>query len=395
MDYTETVDVASRALTREQPAVSLRLSDVVVDYPGAAAVILRCTLDDVPTRLPASVVVKRWNSGRGGCFAQEWAALSFLGEVPDARPLVPAVYGVDADTELLILEDLTTPRQSHGLESPNLLGNILFGADQQQAEAALLGANGVLGHLHGATIGRAAAFQHYRSRSGAEGVSRHPVHKLQETLTTLPDLLDAHGVRPTTAVRADIEAACALIREPGPFLCLTHGDAAPGNILFRDGNVRLVDFEASDFRHALADGSFACIRYLYSVWARQVPADIRHRCLTAYRASLIPACPAAADDQLFGHGLVACSAAWLAAMCRHLTSVGDTDRKWGRATIRQRIAAMIDHFVPLAREHAAFEALGAAADDLGQRLSRRWPSEDLALQPYPAFVSIHGRPDQN
>lgn len=386
VDYTETVEAADRALSREGAGVALQLDDVLVDYPGAASLILRCTLANASAHLPPRVVVKRWNAGRGGCFGQELAALSFLSEVPAARPLVPAVYGADADSELLILEDLTTPGQNHGLESPHLLGNILFGTGQQRAEAALVGFNRAIGHLNGATIGRAAAFQRHRSRRGTEAVSRHPVHKLLESLTDLPELLDAHDVHPTRAVRADVEAACAAIREPGPFLCLTHGDVAPGNILFRDGDVRLVDFEASDFRHALSDGSFACIRYLYSVWARRVPADLRRRSLSAYRDSLIPDCPAAADDELFGHGLVACSAGWLAAMCRHLPSVADTDRKWGRSTIRQRIAAMIDHFVPLAFEHTEFEALATAADDLGRRLTSRWPPEDLALQAYPAFA---------
>lgn len=385
MEYAEILTVASRVLARAGTPARLRLADVVVDYPEASTTILRCVPAGPAPDLPTSLVVKRWNGGGGAGFRHEWAALDFLGRGGVPAGLVPALYGGDGDAELLVLEDLAGPGERSGFDSPDVIGNLLFGDDRGSAEAALEALNRAVGRLHAATIGRTGGYRSSELRRRAASTTRHGVHRIDDALAGLADLLAANGVAVTPGLSAELQAAAAEIRDPGEFLAFTHGDTTPSNALLRDGEARLYDLEAADVRHALVDGAFARIRYLYSVWARRLPVDVQRRGLAAYRRTLAPSCPAAADDDRFGHALLACSAGWLAVICMEVPDVAEADQRWGRSTIRQRIVTMIDHFVGLAEEFDGFGSVADAASRLGQRLRRRWPAEDCEMLPYPAF----------
>ena len=266
-----------------------------------------------------------------------------------------------------------------------MVGNILFGGARGRDGAARVALNRAVAHLHAAAIGRTDAYRSSRLRRRAASPSRHGVHRLGDALAEFPDLLAANGVNVTPALTAELVEAAAEIRDPGPFLAFTHGDTTPSNALLRDGKARLFDLEAADVRHALVDGAFARIRYLYSVWARRLPVDVQRHGLLAYRRALAPSCSAVEDDDRFGHALMACSAGWLAVMCMELPDVTEADLRWGRSTVRQRIITMIDHFVLLAEEFDGFESLADAASRLGRRLRSRWPAEDCEMLPYPAF----------
>ncbi len=379
MDHADIVAVAAAALAPPgKEPVTLRLADIVVDYPGAACVILRCTPMTPSPDIPSTVIVKRWNE-RGGHFRHEWSALEFLARVPAAQDLVPRLYGGDAGAELLVLEDLGDP-------SEQLLGNILTSTAPERAEVALVAFNQALGRLHASTIGRAEEYRRIRESQGAHAVSRHAIHRLDAALQALPGHVAAIGVRVSPALEREVRAAIRAIHAPGPFLAFTHGDATPGNAFYAGDRARLFDLETAGFRHALLDGAFARMRYLYSVWARRIPQDIQRRSLAAYRRALVCGCPAAADDGVFAHAILACSAGWLAALCAHLPSVMEADKRFGRSTWRQRIVAGLDHFVTLANDLGRFEALAGGAGDVARRLRLQWPTIDCTLPPYEAFV---------
>jgi hypothetical protein len=164
-----------------------------------------------------------------------------------------------------------------------------------------------------------------------------------------------------------------LLVEPGPFHGLTNGDATSGNAFYRDGRVRLFDLETAGFRNALIDGSVCRLRHLHSVWARALPVTVQHRMQDAYRTELVRGCPEASDDRLFGPHLLAASAAWMAALCEELPAAIERDRTWGRATIRQRIVAALEHFERLADEWHTASALATHASEMSARLRQRWP----------------------
>jgi hypothetical protein len=378
-DITRTYDEAISAARTVLPARTVTLNEVIVDYPGAAAIILRCRVE--PTDDGRATVIVKWSRSETQHLFREWANLAFLNNIPALRGIVPALYGGDEDAEVLVMADA-------GNADYQLLGNIVEGDDPVRAEAGLLAFQRTLGWLHAATIGKQSVFDGYRVRRGKETTSRHVIHDLVDRLESLPAMLAGEGVLMTPALERDVASAIAALRDPGPFLAFTHGDAAIGNVFYLpDGTARLIDFETSDFRHALLDGCYARMRYLVSVWARRMPHDIQQRLLAAYRAELATGCPAATDDARFNHALASCSAAWLATIVSWLPSVVEADRKRGRSTVRQRIVTALDHFAVLSAETGYYGALAEASDTLAGRLRREWGAEATVMRLCNAFAT--------
>jgi hypothetical protein len=135
----------------------------------------------------------------------------------------------------------------------------------------------------------------------------------------------------------------------------------------------------------LLDGTFAHMRYIYSVWARQLPPDMQHLMFTTYRATLAKDFPQAADDTLFIPHYVGCCAAWLAGMVISLPDVAKHDQKWGRASWRQRIVAACEHFADLSAATNQFLALGELSQAVAAHLWRVWNASECQMKRYPAF----------
>lgn len=380
--YAETVAVAERVVGKAVGgAVALGLDEVVVDYPGAAAIILRCRVEPVPGDGPERVIVKQSNSESQHLF-REWANLEFLNAIPEAHSIVPTLYGGDEEQQLLVMEDV-------GRADDQLIGRILDGDDPARATGALIAFQRALGRLHAATIGRQAEFAQVSVRRDAETTSRHVVHELTELLEAFPELLAGERLNVSRELRREIDEYVDELRDPGPFFAFTHGDAAIGNALYRDdGSVRLIDFETGDYRHAMVDGAFSSMRYLFSIWALHLPRPRQRRLLDAYRLELVRGCPEACDSERFNRALMAGSAAWLAAIASHLPRVVDGDVKLGRATHRQRITAALEHFVSLARQTGRDGALSASAAGLRDRLLERWGPAECEMRVYPAFAEV-------
>lgn len=380
--YAETVAVAERVVGKAVGgAVSLGLDEVVVDYPGAAAIILRCRVEPAPVGGPDRVIVKQSNSETQQLF-REWANLEFLNALPETRSIVPALYGGDEDQQLLVMEDV-------GRADDQLIGRILDGDDPARATAALIAFQRAIGRLHAATIGRQPEFARVTVRRDAETTSRHVVHDLTERLEALPELLAREGLNVSRSLRREIDEYAGELRDPGPFLAFTHGDAAIGNALYRDdGSVRLIDFETGGYRHAMVDGAFPSMRYLFSVWALGLPRSLHRRLLDAYRLEFVSGCPEACDSARFNRALMAGSAAWLAAIASKLPKVAEIDVKLGRSTHRQRITAALDHFVTLADETGREGALSASVAGLRDSLLERWGPAECEMRSYPALAEV-------
>jgi hypothetical protein len=377
--YAEILAAAKGALaTTWGRTTDLELVEVVYDYENAPSTVLRCNLRGTDGATPPTVIVKRANSHQEG-LRREAAGLVFVNGLPEAADLLPRYYAHDPEAAVLVMEDL-------GTESHHLLGNILFEGDREQAEAALLALNQSLGRLHGATIGQQGTYQAICREFRVGPTTRHRVHSLVDHLMALGDLFASMSIPVGPGFDQEIAWAVAELREPGPFLTFTHGDATPANLVYTPAGARLFDLETSEFRHALVDGAFARLRYIHSVWARRIPIALQQRLAVAYREALIPGCPAAAEDTLFHQGLIAGCAAWLAALCSLLPSVRAQDKRWGRATNRQRIVAALEHFVLISREVALMPYLAEAVRLLQAHLRLLWAEGDTDLALYPAFA---------
>ena len=364
-------------------------------YPDSPFTIWRLALLAPPDDAPATVVVKFTRAGLEP-LRFEWASLEFLSQVPAIQAIVPKFFGGRSDPLLVVMADL-------GDDAEQKLGHFLDGQKPpktavelaafqkrmgHQAEAALVAFQRALGQLHAATIGKQAEFEQIRQRCGASVRSRHRVHNIVPALEALPAIAELVDVSVSAQAMAELETAVAHIQNPGPFLAFTHGDSTPANFLSAPNQSRLLDFETGDFRHTLLDGTYARMRYLYSIWAREIPLDMQKRLFTVYRAELGQGCPAAYDDAQFYPAYLACSAGWMAGLCQFLPKALEKDRRWGRSTRRQRIVAGLEHFARLADEFDLFPALKEISQQMNQQLRQHWPEPDCTLPIYSAFRAV-------
>lgn len=361
-------------------------------YPNSAFTIWRLALIESPENAPATVVVKFTRVGLEP-LRFEWASLEFLSQIPQVQSIVPRFYGGCSKPLLVVMADL-------GDDAEQKLGHFLDGQKPPEtavelatfqksfghrAEAALVAFQRALGQLHAATMGRHTEFEKIRQQCGASVRSRHRVHNIVPALETFPQMAELVGVPVAARVMRELETAVAHIQNPGPFLAFTHGDSTPANFLYTPNQSRFLDFETGDFRHALLDGTYAHMRYLHSIWAREIPFTIQKRLFAAYREALGKGCPAALDDAQFYPAYLACSAGWMAGLCQFLPDAREKDRRWGRSTRRQRIIAGLEHFARLADELNLFPALNETCQQMSQQLWQLWPEPDCTLPVYSAF----------
>ncbi len=377
LTHAEAVAVAQGVLSEVMGGpVPLALVEVISDYEGSRNAALRCRLPPGPQG-PASAVVKYSKTG-GGHLLHEWANLEFLGSIPGARDMVAGLYAGDRGAGLLVIEDLAAG-------DGRLLGEVLEDDDPVRAASELIGFGRVLGRLHAATLGQREEYRRIEERFGAPGTREHAIYRLPVSLDSLAVLLETLGVRVPSELGREVAAAAAELREPGPFLAFTHGDATPANVLCTSSGQRLFDLETGGYRHALLDGTYPRIRYLYSVWARLIPEAVQRRMLQAYREELVRGCAEAADDDRWNRAFASCALAWLAALCAFLPTVREGDKRWGRSTLRQRIVAGLDNFAAISAELAEFSAAGEAAHEAAKRLRRRWGDIESTMPIYKAF----------
>jgi fructosamine-3-kinase len=357
--------------------VQLHLAEVVYDYPGAPSTILRYLVHSDGAHGPARVIVKRTNTP-ALTLCHEAAGLVFVNKQTSLQGLVPQCYGIDSTATVLVMEALAA-------EPDQLLGTILFGSDAAHTEQALVAYNSALGTMHGATMGQATAYYQIRACYGASHPSRHRIHRILDDLRNLGPLLESTGIALPVTVQHEVRDVLAALHEPGPFFTFTHGDATPANVFVTPTGVRLFDFDTSAFRHALLDGAFARLRYLYSIWARQIPVTVQRRVAATYRDALATRCAAATDDAVFNRALITGCTAWLARLCALLPTVHDQDQRWGRSTNRQRIVAGLEHFACVANEVCLCPGLAERAHVVGQRLHTMWGEGASTMRLYPAF----------
>ncbi len=344
--------------------VSVR-DPVRLSYEGARCPVVRLTLTGGST-----VIAKRWTGPRGP-LVREREALRAMAQ-SGAADVVPHILAASEDGSLLVVSDLRFDDHAR-------LGEILEGDDPDHAEAALIAHMKTLGRVHAAGAGAPAlALAQRLSAARPFEESHHFVHTLDAQLAALPARLRTAGVGDID-ISDEVAAARETLRHPGALLTITHGDATPANACFHGGRGQLFDWETAGPRNALVDGAYAGLRYLQSVWAHEIPAEVRRRAMTAYRdavpwsASQLRAAEAAA------------AAAWTGALLATLPRVAQADVRWGRTTLRQRIATAVLRLAEVCDETAYMPRLAVAAHRAHEALRHTWPSTDCTLPPHRAF----------
>jgi hypothetical protein len=368
---------AAAALVAARAGARVVLRDAQILKDRERNVVVRFRVDGASE--VGSVIVK-WMKERESLGFDDWASLAYLSATAGAAGLVPRFYGGDAAARLFVMQDLGGSRS---------LDDVLRVGDREAAVRTLALVAAQYGRLHAATLGDAGRYE--RLRATLPGAPRGRHGEAEAWLTARPALqrwLDALGVTPPPGFDAALERVAATYAEPGPFLAFTHGDPAPTNTHIAasaaaDPDVRLLDFEYGGFRHAL-----------YDVTAWEVlcplPTPAVRAMADRYRAVLAPACPAAADDELWRVGWVAMCAYRAIAMLTWLpTAALDADRPWVESwTVRQAALATVARLRGAAAPVAALAPLGDAAALIEDALRSRWRDAgegDAVLPRWAAF----------
>jgi len=376
------IQAANLLAARVAGSVQLHPREVVSDYAGAMNIVRRyaVTVDGQPH--PQTVIIKSRHRLRE-LMAREAAGLAFLDGGEQLTGLAPRCYGLDRAAGILVLEDLQLAEEQR-------LGQILFASNRQAAHDALVAFMCTLGTMHAAGCQGQARYEALCAQYQVVGEARHPIATLLTDLGDLLPLFSHYEVTITPALSADLRAVSAALLSISPLQTFTHGDATPANAFITPDGVRLLDLEASGFRHALLDGAFARLRFIFSVWARAIPLPEQRMMERAYREAFAAGCPEVADDKIYRPALAVACAAWLAGLCARLPLVVEQDRRWGRSTWRQRIVAGLEQFVVVAEETRQLPELAEAAQQLAYRLRAQWPDEECCLPLYPAFERADG-----
>ena len=175
----------------------------------------------------------------------------FLTQVSGDRH-APRCLGVDNRLGFILMDDLG-PVDS--LVQPLLEGST------DQARAALLSYVRRLGAMHADTAGRQDEYDEIADSLQAPPKFRTKQAKRDDDLQLLNgleglsrQLADLKMPRLGPAVIDEIEQVGATVREPGDFAVLVHRDSCPDNMAFSTDQLRLIDFEFTQFGHALIDG---------------------------------------------------------------------------------------------------------------------------------------------
>jgi Ser/Thr protein kinase RdoA (MazF antagonist) len=335
-------------------------------------IVLRCT----PEGAGSAIVVKhdtRDDADARRRFANEWAGAAFLDGLAPDPPIGPRFLGGDRGARFVALADLAP---TGSLVEP------LTGDDPAAAEDALVAYAELLGRMHAATAGRIDDYRTIRDaiEPGGDGRSGHgrDVDRLAERV---PALLASFGVEPAPGLAAELDAAMALLREPGPFHAYQHSDSCPDNFAATPAGPRLIDFEHSGFGHALLDASVVEMAFPTCWCANRVPDSVIARAAAAYRRAF-PVDPEAFDD-----AYAAACAFWgfRVAIFGDAANFLAEDRQWGLATTRQRTVYWLDRLARVAAERGLLPAAGATAARLAAALRERWGPNFVELPLYPAF----------
>jgi hypothetical protein len=336
--------------------------------------VFRCRVQG-PGTLPTSVIVKQVKNPldpmRG---LTEWASLAFLSQVADEPPVAPHFFGGDREHLLFVMEDLG--------EEGNL-EHCLLSPDSAHATSMFCALARQMGRLHATTMGKERQFERLCENLSLAGVPspRSEAERWLEGCHKVEDWCHELSYQPPAGFEQVCKQIADTFAHPGAFLALTHGDPAPTNNLLRGSTVYLLDFEYAGYRHAL-----------YDLTGWNILCPLPKACIDLMshhlRATLLPACSAAEDDEIY-------QAAW-ATLCAYRTmallswmplrlikhNLPWADN-WSR---REAVVVALSRCEEATRGVPGLEVIAEVAAQLGRRCQALWP--DIEAKNNPAWTAF-------
>lgn len=357
-------------LVRAALAQPVRVEDFTRLEPWAVA---RCRLSSEAQSRPA--IVKWVRDHPAGLrtdprqIGTEAAALTFLADIGFSDS--PRLIAADPGAGVLVMEDMA-PRTPLDVrlrgEGPSALRREL----KDHAE--------ILGDLGAASAGKGEAYGQIRARFGPADPSLAEERGVGPDWPAARRYLEHHGLDLPAAADADLADLRDVLQRPGPFLALSNGDPQVNNFLVGEGGVRLIDFEAASYRHALT--SAVLFHVPGSSWIScSEPLGLELE--AAYRRRLSQGIPEAEDDQRFGLGM---AAACLAYALDRLTRMQTLDvRPLGDGS-RLQMVSTLESAAGVARRYRVLPDLAGWTMRVAAWLRRRWPDADLDLSALPPWT---------
>ncbi|MEW1635990.1 hypothetical protein AB0469_18160 [Streptomyces sp. NPDC093801] len=339
------------------------LSDPVDLGGSARSTVLRCA-----TAGGGSVVVKAFGNEPESlrCFTAEAAGLS-LGIAG------PEVLGVDPEVPLLVMADLGN--------APTL-ADVLLGDDPAAAEDGLLAWARGLGALAAASVDRRADLARLWSLYHKGMPSWEDEPWTAQNATALPALLAGAGIAPPAGLAEELARIGTAGGEEYP--AFTPGDTCPDNNLLTPDGLRLIDFEAACYQSVFLTAAY-CRMPFSSCWCVfTLPAGPAAEVEQAYRAEVVGAYPALAEDEVWRAGMRQATAVWTVdATVRLLPRTGEDGplhRTRRPAPTRRQV---LRHRWETASGLEEFPALAETMRLLLREVAAGW--EVAPLPGYPAF----------
>jgi len=365
--------LATSLLLRTSDGRTATLHDPRLVKDGIRCRVIRYQVTGDEPALGSVIVKQLKNWQHASNFFSDWASLSFLTHIPEARGIAPRFHDGEVDACHFAMEDLGGSRS---------LEDLLMGPDRPALHRALTALSIQNARLHAATVGREDQFDPIRrALPGSEGLGRHrEAEKWLAGLKKIYDWFAAAGCPLPVGFEAAFSRIADLYAEPGPFLCFTHGDPAPTNSHIADSEVRLLDFEYGGFRHAL-----------YDLTAWQVlcplPAALVRQMSDCYRMELSKACRAAQDEERYNEAWAAlCAYRAFAMLTWSPLSVLANNQPWvGDWTMRQALLTALIRANQASCGLQSLQPIAAAAARLAKALQSRWPEPLSEVPDWPAL----------
>ena len=369
-------------------------------------VVLRLLIANPSTEMPRSLILKKTAVDKGifdvvsngeteieqlSRFAHDWAGLEFLTQIGSNH--APHFYAGSLEYKFIIIEDL-------GLSHPSLVGPLTRSPSTinlQEAEIALIAYVRRLGKMHADTLGRENEFISILNRVYPQALRFNfiPEADGSEAFNQLKLLTGDKSQELYHEIQTILEFA----KSPGDFNVFVHGDICPDNVYYQEKQIRLIDFEYSDYGHALIDGVYLRMS-MPSCWcSKAVPDDVLQRMEAIYRAELKTALVLAGDDSVYNEGLVYACAYWILRSIKSLYEMMlidyewicpsgpvDADSEWEpkENAFRPRILSRLDAFIDCAKKTEHLPKFVEACQRLLAHLKNSWP-ETKYIDVFPVF----------
>jgi Ser/Thr protein kinase RdoA (MazF antagonist) len=307
---------------------------------------------------PVSTVILKHFPDDLVCGLDDWAGAEFL--TRQGLDVGPRFLAGDVAARLFVLEDLGPGRS---------LEDALRGDDARAATGGLIATARLTGQLHARTLGLKSEYDLVRQAlpPRPQRVRVENARYLLENEGRLLRWLAAVDAEAAPGTHEDLETVARTLADPGPFLTFTHGDMAPGNVLFTPNGPRLLDFEYAGMRHAMYDA----LMWLVTV---PLPDELVSRADITHRITLSSQCEAAQVDSQWARARATLALARTVNLFQWLPPrVLEEDREWAPGLSER--AALLHH---LARCHAllapvdGFPGLARTLESLESRLRERW-----------------------